>query len=698
MISTLAPVTVLIPVYRGLDDVRRCVDSVLRHAKAGRTPVELLLIDDASPEPDVSRHLDGVAADEGSAISVEVLRNPANLGFVGTVNRGLRHSSGDVVILNSDTVVTAGWLDRLAAAARAEDVATVTPLSNFASICTLPASIIDAFDLDGDRPRIDECARFVSAHTLSLRPEVITGTGFCMYVTRRSIDRCGLLDEETFGRGYGEEVDFCLRAGRLGFRHVVEDATFVYHRGGGSFGIEGRAEGLARGSAILHARYPFFRAANRRERREDPLAVSFAALELGLTERDPERPHVLHVLHSSPEALGGTEKHMLSLIDALLPEFDASILYPVSSGFVVRTIHDVGTDRPIEREHLLPGGSHQVKGIHDEVAGEALMMALDLFDVDAVHVQNLINHSLAPLEVLRNFSGPVVCSVRDLYLACPHHWLLYRNQQACGIPEDLDLCARCLPETRNLDRSYLETFRRMVTDRVDIVDHWVFASRSAADYLLRAYDIPEERIELIEHGAIIGLAGRRSEIDEDAIFDEPLRLAFVGLGWPKKGIDIVNEMAERFAGTNVELHHFGKLRWRASSFLHVNGPYDNEMLPELLHQAGVQVVLLPAPYAETFGHVMTEALIAGLPVIGTSYGALGERIRTHQVGWTVDPEDPDALEQLITDLDHCRSEVLRATRAARRAPILSVGGTSERYARLYRRSATTVEGTRSTQG
>ncbi len=61
------------------------------------------------------------------------------------------------------------------------------------------------------------------------------------------------------------------------------------------------------------------------------------------------------------------------------------------------------------------------------------------------------------------------------------------------------------------------------------------------------------------------------------------------------------------------------------------------MLRDLLHQAGIQIVLLPGAYAETFGLVMTESLIAGIPVIGASFGALGERIRADGVGWTIDP-------------------------------------------------------------
>jgi glycosyltransferase involved in cell wall biosynthesis len=95
-------------------------------------------------------------------------------------------------------------------------------------------------------------------------------------------------------------------------------------------------------------------------------------------------------------------------------------------------------------------------------------------------------------------------------------------------------------------------------------------------------------------------------------------------------------------------------------------------------------VLLPGPYAETFGHVMTEALIAGLPVIGASYGALGERIRPTGAGWTVDPTDITAIRDVIDSLDRCRSEVLRATRCAIAAKVQSIAGTAPQYASLYR--------------
>ena len=676
------PVTVVVPVHEGLADVQACLESVVRHGAAAL--FELLVIDDASPEAAVSAYVDEFGASE-HGVPVRVLRNPESLGFVRTVNRGLRETQGDVVILKAATQVTAGWLDRMIEAATAEpDVATVTPLTNFGSICTLPRTIVDAYDLDGDAPRIDACAEFVLAASLGLRPAVVTGVDFCMLMRREAIQVLGGFDEETFGQGYGEEVDFCLRASRLGFSHLVEDSTFVFHHGGGSFGA-GRQAGLARGSALLHDRYGFFRSTNRRERVEDPLAVPFAALELALDARDPSRPQVLHVLHGSPDALGGTQKHLRTLIEAVRDEFDASILFPVEAGFVLRSVWFRSGVALAEHEALLPGAPGRVSKLVDEVAREALAAVLAMDRFDAVHIHNLINHSLAPLAALEDFDGSVVCSVRDLYLACPHHWLLYKNRSACGLPDDLSVCAGCLPETNGMTVDQLEAFRATVSEHLDVVDHWVFASQSAADSMLRVYDIAPERIELIPHGAIIDLDRPRPPLDPDLLFDEPLRLGYVGLGWPKKGLDEVNWLAERLAGTGIEVHHFGKLRADASEHVHVHGPYDNEVLPELLDRAGIQVVLLPAPYAETFGHVLTEAFVAGRPVIGTSYGALAERIRAGGLGWTVDPEDRPSIEALVRALDGHRPEILRAAGAVQDLVLRPVAATADRYANIYRR-------------
>ena len=678
--TSAARLTVVVPVYDGLDDLRRCLESVRRHRDGLTTEFDLLLVDDAGPDPRVAALLDEFVADEPA--TTRLLRHERNRGFVASVNEGFAATGGDVVLLNADTVVTAGWLDQMVAASREPDVATVTPLTNHGSICTIPRSVIDAFSLDGDEPRIDDCGRFVHEQTLALRPDVITGVGFCLLLSRTALDLVGPFDEVAYGRGYGEEVDFCVRAARLGLRHVVDDTTFVYHRGGVSFADE-RDDRMHAASTFLRKRFRFFNAANRRERADDPLLLGFTALELGLRPRRMERPHVLHLLHGPPDAMGGTEKHLGSLLSSLLDEVDSTMLYPVESGFVLRTRWAGDGGRPIEHELLLPGSVRWVAGIDDPVAGEALRMALDLFPADAIHIHSLNGFSLAPLTILADFDGPVIAFAHDPFLACPHYSLLYRNTVACGIPDDLAVCARCLPETEGLEVAALERFRAVVTDHLDTVDRWVFASRAAADLFVRAYAVGDDRIEIIEHGPPIDPTGR-PPLDDHLVLDEPLRLAFVGRGWTKKGLGAANRLADDLSGTTVEIHHFGDLVEPASPNLILHGPYDNEILPDLLARTGIQIVLLPGPTPESYGLVMSEALIAGRPIIGAHYGALGERIRANGVGWTIDPTDPDALRTLVERLDRHRPEILRAAGRTATVTAPSPAEIAARYAALYR--------------
>ena len=99
--SSSVPVTVVVPVFEGLDEVAGCLDSVVRHAGSSRVAMELLVIDDASPNPAMGPFLDawagGVSAgSDGSAgsVPVTVVHHGENLGFVQSVNEGFRPGGG----------------------------------------------------------------------------------------------------------------------------------------------------------------------------------------------------------------------------------------------------------------------------------------------------------------------------------------------------------------------------------------------------------------------------------------------------------------------------------------------------------------------------------------------------------------------------------------------------------------------------
>ncbi len=258
-------IDVVIPVFRGLAATRRCIESVL--AARCAEPHEVTVLDDASPEPEVSRYLAALA----SAGRITLRVHPENLGFVATVNEGMAlHPERDVLLLNSDTEVADGWLDRIAACARREPrAATVTPFSNNATICSYPRfAERNALPEGVTTGALD---RVFARENAGCSVEIPTAVGFCMFISRRALDALGYFDAEAYGKGYGEEVDFCMRAGRGGFVHLLCADVFVFHEGEVSFGDTGAAR-RAEAQALVDRRYPEFQPAVRDFIARDPPA------------------------------------------------------------------------------------------------------------------------------------------------------------------------------------------------------------------------------------------------------------------------------------------------------------------------------------------------------------------------------------------------------------------------------------------
>ena len=135
--SRARAVDVVIPVYRGMAETRACLETVL--ASRARVPFDVIVIDDRSPEPGMAPWLAGLAADG----RITLVTHSDNMGFVASVNEGMAlHPDRDVLLLNSDTEVAPGWLDRMQACAKRDrGIGTVTPFSNNATICSYPRTL-----------------------------------------------------------------------------------------------------------------------------------------------------------------------------------------------------------------------------------------------------------------------------------------------------------------------------------------------------------------------------------------------------------------------------------------------------------------------------------------------------------------------------------------------------------------------------
>jgi O-antigen biosynthesis protein len=265
-------VTVIVPVYSDYQATRVCLESLLSAVERAAHH-QVVLVNDAAPDRRLADYLAKIAKRR----SIQLLTNERNLGFVSAVNRALTHVvDGDIVLLNADTIVPAGFIDRLAATARSSsDIGTVTPLSNNGDLAGFPIpNTANSLGSPEAVELLDKIAATVNAGRIV---DIPNGTGFCLYVTRECLHAVGSLSE-SFGRGYLEDADFCLRAREHGFRNVCAPSVYVGHAGSRSFGTEKRSL-VVRNLAVLEHRFPKYRPEYSAFSLLDPLRPYRAAIE-----------------------------------------------------------------------------------------------------------------------------------------------------------------------------------------------------------------------------------------------------------------------------------------------------------------------------------------------------------------------------------------------------------------------------------
>lgn len=231
------PVDIIVCVHNALADVQRCLDSIVQ---CTMPPYTLIIVDDGS-QTDTCHYL----RDYARTYSTVLLRNEKARGYTCAANQGLRAATGThLILLNSDTIVTPHWLERMVACAESDSqIGMVGPLSNTASWQSIPE-----FEHQGDWASnplptdlsIAQMAARIAAHSVRLYPRLPFLNGFCLLIKRPLLEKIGFFDEVTFPQGYGEENDYCIRARQAGWELAVADDVYIYHAQSKSYSHERR--------------------------------------------------------------------------------------------------------------------------------------------------------------------------------------------------------------------------------------------------------------------------------------------------------------------------------------------------------------------------------------------------------------------------------------------------------------------------
>jgi GT2 family glycosyltransferase/glycosyltransferase involved in cell wall biosynthesis len=663
-------VTVVVPVYNAYEETRTCLASLVRH---GRHPHRVLLIDDRSIDERVWPLLQAYAAAHDHFVAT---RNDVNLGFTATVNRGCALAPGDVVLLNSDTEVTADWLEKLSACASSGvNVGTVTAVSNAAGAFSLPIN-----NADNEIPppfSADDVASLVERLSQWVRPAVPTGNGFCMYVTRRALREVGPFDEANFPRGYGEENDFCRRCAAVGMSNLIDDRTFIRHKGTASF-LGSKAAHAARGLEAMRRLHLDYDRLVEQWLRNDPLDSLRAAVRdaigggrHGGSPARPDGPCVLFVVH---DGAGGTIHMVEDLAVGLRGRFRCVVLKTAPDRWTLHE-HASGSLKPSRRYHFT--APWRAKEPLDAERLSVLRSLLRDFRIDLVHVNHLIANGPEVIEVAGVAGLPVIFSFHDFYTVWPAAYLGGDTgclEAALGLTEEAD----GLDDVGHCD------YRRRIEGALESCDALVVPTGSTREALEdRLPFLAGRDVRVIEHGRDV----ERAALAARPRPREPARVVCLGNLDRVKGTELITRVMQLDAehGGRFAFHFLGRKEpgfnpeaWGGIC----HGAYDRESLGPQLARIGPSFSMIASVW-ETYCYTLTESWSFGLPVFASNVGALGERIRRHGGGWLLDAGDPrrwyDGMRRVL-DSPEVYEEQARKVRSIE---IRSVADMATDYSQLY---------------
>lgn len=605
-------VDIIVPVFKGLVDTQTCIDSVL--ASSNQTPFRLIVINDDSPEPELTEWLRHKAAADRRII---LLENEENLGFVGTANRGMALASHtDVLLLNNDTEVANDWLDRLRAAAySASNVGTATPFSNNATICSYPR-FCASNELPPGQNTASLDALFARIHHRATL-DIPTGVGFCLYIRRDCLTQVGLLDTEQFGKGYGEENDFCQRAIQAGWRNLHALDTFVRHTGGVSFG-DSKSPREIEAMATLRRLHPQYESDVQAFVAADPARIYREAIDIERLRATP-LPRVLSVVHTLG---GGTLRHTQELAERFKHRLTSLLLMPLE-------------DHHVRIQWVAPGESMQLV-YHWPTQSEQLLTLLRDIKIVHIHFHHILGLDPELMSLPAHLGVPYDFTAHDYYTACPQIALVTSRNAYCG-EHGTSQCNTCLEQrpapTGESILDWRLRHRLFLAEATNVLA----PSRDAARRLARYF--PSACIRFAPH----------LDIEADCHLPEPnppkisdqahLRVLVIGAVGEIKGADILEATAIEAARRDapIEFHLMGyahrRLKTQPHASLSVHGAYQDDDLIRLLIRMKPDLVWFPAQWPETYSYTLSACLLAGVPVVAPCLGAFPERLSRRRWTW-----------------------------------------------------------------
>ena len=600
-------VDVIMPVYKNRILTINCIYSVL--SSCNKNKLNLIIINDKSPEERLCEKLKYLN-DKGC---IQLISNQENKGFVYSVNRGIQiNKNRNVVILNSDTRVYSDWLDRLLKHNEKQNIGTITPLSNDATICSYPKFLQrNSENLEVDFAIIDALTKKVNNGASVESP---TGVGFCMFINRKCLNEIGYFDYKSFGKGYGEENDFCQRAKINGWKNLLAADIFVWHYGGASFGYR-KNERIKSAMKIIKERYINYDEDVKDFIRQDPLSTFRENLDTARINWAARKENVLFISHNRG---GGSEKFLLEDVRREKNKGRGIFYIRPGSGSKIKFSHLSNGFLPNSNEHVL-----------DDMLDHYNLFRK--YNIKEIHIHSTVDFDQNIVDIVAHWKEKIntilKIYIHDYTFICPKINLVNSKSEFCHEPRE-EICNICIkkgsqfPNVKNISswRKRNSTLL-MAADKVIVPNIDVYARLDkyfpACNLVLQPHEL--NSIKKVERYKI-QLKGNKK-----------IKVAVIGSIGIIKGYNCLLRAAilTRKKKLPIEFTLMGfsvnDKRLLKNNVL-VTGKYNDDDAQKFLKLLKPDVIWLPSIWPETYSYTLSIVFRSGMPVIAFDLGAIASRV------------------------------------------------------------------------
>ncbi|MHB8442992.1 MAG: glycosyltransferase [Patescibacteria group bacterium] len=673
-------IDIIVPVYNAFEETKKCIESVIQNTQD--VPYRLIIFNDASTDSRIKSEF----SKYHNGNNIFYYENNKNLGFIKTVNKAFSLSKiNDVVILNSDTIVTKHWLSEMKdSVANSDRVATCMPISNEATIYSIQRytkiNLLDNFS-------IDDIGSVLYKNGLRLNLEIPVGVGFCLYITRNSLNDIGFFDE-IFGKGYGEENDFCMKASKKGYKHILCDSAFVYHKGHVSMKEAGilkkdKDDTLLHNEKLLNEKHPDYLPTIHKflDQNTSTLSEISNNLLLNIIPRS-KKQKILYVLHNynDQNVSGGTELHVKDLCDNFSNDNIVYILYPNNGDIFL-----IENYKGVVNNYAFPVGEYfNYPKVFDIDYRKTIVHIFDLFPFDIVHIHHTMNLGFDIFSIAKEKNIPIIYTIHDYYSISPAPNLTDTDGNFLGIPMDVDKWNLSLREKFDYNSLNIDLWQRDCFNAISLSDCIVVPSESVKNILLGFY--PKlKNIKIIEHGV-----DTKMKIQNNQPVDVIKNIAFIGhIHYPTKGRDIINESIPLLLKKGYSIYIFGSDKSQLdmdediNERVHIKGKFNKSEIVNMLFEDHIDIVCLLSTWPETYSYTLTESLLAGIPVIVSNFGALKERVEKLKVGYVLKQYDSKSLVNLVDRVSDDNKQYMVYKNNIQNLKFLSISEMIREYKDVY---------------